>query len=47
MIFALGDRATIEHKLESDPFKLDGLATYDVTEFVPLTVADGLERLQQ
>ena len=47
MIFAVGDRETIERKLESDPFKLNGLATYDITEFVPLTVAGGLERLQQ
>ena len=47
MIFALGDRETIERKLEGDPFKLGALATYDVTEFVPLTVANGLERLQQ
>lgn len=47
MIFALGDREAIEHKIESDPFKLGGLATYDVTEFLPLTVAGGLERLQQ
>jgi uncharacterized protein YciI len=47
MIFATGDRETIEQKLESDPFKLGGLATYNVTEFVPLTVANGLERLQQ
>ena len=47
MIFATGDRETIERKLESDPFKVGGLATYDITEFVPLTVADGLERLQQ
>jgi uncharacterized protein YciI len=47
MIFAIGQRDEIERKLESDPFKLAGLATYEITEFAPTMVADGLERLQQ
>lgn len=47
MIFAVGERETVERKLDSDPFRQAGLATYDVTELVPTMVADGLERLQQ
>jgi len=47
MILATGDRETIERKIESDPFKLGGLATYDIIEFLPRIVAKGLERLQQ
>lgn len=47
IIFAVGEREEIERKLETDPFKLAGLATYDITELAPTMVADGLERLQQ
>ena len=47
VILATGDRETIERKIESDPFKLGGLATYDIIEFLPRIVAKGLERLQQ
>jgi uncharacterized protein YciI len=47
VIFAIGDRETIERKLDGDPFKQTGLATYDLTEFEPTMVADGLERLRQ
>jgi uncharacterized protein YciI len=47
MIFAIGERETIERKLENDPFRQAGFATYDVTEFVATMVADGLERFQQ
>ena len=38
MIFAIGERDEIE--------RIAGLATYDITEFAPTMVADGLERLQ-
>jgi uncharacterized protein YciI len=37
------ERAELEEVLERDPFRLRGLADYEVTEFVPTMVADGLE----
>ncbi|MGD8428523.1 MAG: YciI family protein [Balneolaceae bacterium] len=37
---------TLEKIIGRDPFKKAGLAEYDVTEFIPSMVAEGLEKLQ-
>ncbi|MFF7247280.1 YciI family protein [Embleya sp. NPDC008237] len=39
------DRAALDAVLAEDPFRREGVATYDVVEFVPTRTAPGLEGL--
>ena len=41
-----GDRERIEAIIAEDPFHLNGIADHEIVEFVPGTVAPGLEKLQ-
>ncbi|MGC1214782.1 MAG: YciI family protein [Micromonospora sp.] len=41
------DRAELDARLATDPFAERGFAGYEVTEFVPSRVADGLERMRE
>lgn len=46
LILARGPRAAVEAYLESDPFKVHGIAEYAVTEVDVTTVAEGLDALK-
>lgn len=46
MILARGPRAAVEAYLESDPFKIHGIAEFTVTEVDVTTVAEGLDALK-
>ena len=47
IIFAKADsREALEAILARDPFRRAGIADYDVIEFTPGMVADGLEKLK-
>lgn len=41
------DRAALEAIIENDPFYVDGVATYDIIEFVPSMTAAALAEFQQ
>jgi uncharacterized protein YciI len=43
VIIATGDRATIEKVVEADPFTVQGVAAYTVTEFLPTSTGPELE----
>lgn len=40
-------REELESILEEDPFRKSGLVDYEITEFVPVMVADGCEALME
>ena len=40
-------RDALESILAKDPFYLDGIAEYDITEFIPSMVAEGFEKLKE
>lgn len=46
VILAKGDRAALEDELTRDPFHQHDLADYQITEFDPTMVAEGLEALK-
>lgn len=46
VIFAHGDRKEIEVFVDQDPFKIHGVAEYDMTEVNLTTTAEGLEGLK-
>lgn len=47
VILAAGaGRARIDAALSEDPFRLNGVADYEIVEFEPRTVAPGLEKLR-
>ncbi len=41
------DRAALEAIIENDPFYVDGVATYEIIEFVPSMTAAALAEFQQ
>lgn len=41
------DRAQVEQITATDPFVLAGVCEYRLTQFVAMTVADGLERYRE
>ncbi|MFC5664847.1 YciI family protein [Kitasatospora misakiensis] len=48
IILAVGeDRAAIEALVRTDPFAVEGLAVYEVTEFLATVVAPALEPYRQ
>ncbi|WP_377274633.1 YciI family protein [Rhizobium sp. R86522] len=46
VILARGDQAEIEAYVAADPFKVEGVAMYEVTEVVVTRTAAGLEGLK-
>jgi uncharacterized protein YciI len=40
-------RDELDDLIASDPFTREGVATYDVTEFAAMTVAEGLDALRE
>jgi uncharacterized protein YciI len=46
IILATGDRASIEAVVRTDPFAVHGVATYEITEFLPTMTAPLLEGLR-
>ncbi|MBP2443765.1 YciI family protein [Rhizobium leguminosarum] len=46
-ILAVGDRAIIEAYVAADPFTIQGVAEYDITELAVTTTAEGLEILKR
>lgn len=46
VILARGERAEIEAVVAADPFTIDGVADYEITEFIATTTAPGLEGLK-
>lgn len=46
VILARGDQAEIEAYVAADPFTLEGVAMYEVTEVVVTRTAAGLERFK-
>jgi uncharacterized protein YciI len=40
-------REELDDIIAADPFSREGIATYDVTEFAAMTVAEGLESLRE
>lgn len=40
-------RDELDDLIASDPFTREGVAAYDVAEFAPMTVAEGLESLRE
>lgn len=40
-------RVALEAILAKDPFHMAGIATYDITEFIPSMVAKGFEKLKE
>lgn len=48
IILATADsRETLENILQADPFYTENLAAYDIQEFIPSMVANGLEAIQE
>lgn len=45
VVLARGDRDAVERAIDSDPFKIHGLAEYAITEFTPTMTAPGLKEL--
>ena len=45
VILATGDRETIEAVVQTDPFAVHGVATYEITEFRPTMTAPALAGL--
>jgi uncharacterized protein YciI len=43
VILATGDRRDVEAVVRTDPFAVHGVATYEITEFVPTMTAPVLE----
>ncbi|APO76234.1 YciI-related domain-containing protein [Rhizobium etli 8C-3] len=46
LIFAIGNRAEIEAYVAADPFVVQGVAEYEITEVAVTTVAAGLDILK-
>jgi uncharacterized protein YciI len=46
VILATGDREAIEAVIGTDPFTVHGVATYEITEFLPTMTAPILEELR-
>lgn len=46
VILATGDREAVEELVRTDPFTVHGVATYEITEFVPTMTAAALDGLQ-
>ena len=46
VILATGDRESIEALVATDPFTVHGVATYEITEFLPTMTAPVLEGLR-
>lgn len=47
ILASLPDRAAAEAVVADDPFVQAGAAEYDIVEFVPSRVADGLDQLRE
>jgi uncharacterized protein YciI len=46
VVLARGDRAEIEAYVAADPFAIEGVAVYDITEMAVTRTASGLEGLR-
>lgn len=46
VILATGDRSTVHQVLAEDPFNREGVASYEVTEFLPTMTSPGLADLR-
>jgi hypothetical protein len=46
VVLARGDRAEIEAYVAADPFAIEGVAVYDITEVAVTRTASGLEGLR-
>lgn len=46
VILATGEREAIEAVVRTDPFAVHGVATYEITEFLPTMTAPVLEELR-